>query len=133
MENTFKGAAEILSKNIDFITEECTMWMEEQYPNQKGKSKKELGYSKCSRDLNFILNALVADLNEDSDEHTVRIANTYWLLDKKQIFNIDIELAVHEKMRDIIISYIFKNKEYIKLNTILLFMNKLYITITLVN
>jgi hypothetical protein len=93
------------------------MWMEEQYPNQKGKSKKEVGYSKCSRDLNFILNALVSDLKEDSDQNTVRIANTYWLMDKKQLFNIDIELAVYEKMKDIIINYIFKNKKYPSIQT----------------
>lgn len=112
MESTYNSALNILSKNIDFIIEECTMWMEEQYPNQKGRSKKEVGYSKCSRDLNFILNALAADLKEGNDTNTVKIANTYWLLDKKQLFSIDIELAVYAKMKDIIINYVFKNEHY---------------------
>jgi hypothetical protein len=117
MSDQFTNAYNLLSKNIDFITEECTMWMESQYPNQKIRSKKEVGYSKCSRDLNFIINALISDLKENSDNNIVRVANTYWLQDKRQLFSIEIELAVYEKMIDIVTNYVFKNIIYPSIQT----------------
>ena len=91
--------SQIILENKNVIIENAIAWMKEKYPSRTNN------YNKCIRDLNFMLNAYISDLRDNTDINTKFIGQTFWKGKQRQLKSFEVEIAVH--------NYIF---EYIKQN-----------------
>ena len=80
---------EYIIKNKNQIAEDAVLWMKEQYPSRT------LTPEKCTRDINYLLNAYVTDLNSNSSAQTINIANNFWLNGARQVKKYKTEVKVH--------------------------------------
>lgn len=81
------------------IIDNCVEYIRKEFPYRTTE------YDKCFRDLNYIINAFVHDLNDDSTSNTIYIGNKFWIRDQLQITDKSVEIKVYNRM----IEYIDKN------------------------
>jgi len=90
---------QLILKNKDKIIENAVNWMKENHPNRTSN------YNKCKRDLNFVLDAYISDLENNTDYNVRFIGESFWKGEIRQLKSFKVELAVY----DFIIDYIIKN------------------------
>jgi hypothetical protein len=79
---------EYIIKNKNKIAEDAVSWMSEQYPPNMTPEK-------CTRDVKYLLDAYVTDLNSNNNIQTINIANNFWLNGVRQVKKYKTEIAVH--------------------------------------
>jgi nitroreductase len=88
----------------------CIFYMQTEYPNRTKN------YDKCKRDLGYILDAIVKDVEHNTDTFTRRIANRFWYDGERQIVSYDAEIAVYkfllEKLKNVLSEDKFSKAEH---------------------
>lgn len=67
------AARSVIGANRDFLAAEVTAYVDLTYPDF------QYNRTVCARDVGLILDALMVDLQLDSDEKTIEAANAYWV------------------------------------------------------
>jgi len=83
-------------KNKNILAQDAVLWMTEQYPNRT------ITPEKCIRDIKYVLDAYVVDINSGSSIQTINIGNNFWLNGVRQIKNYKVEIKVHRYLVNII-------------------------------
>lgn len=100
--------AEILVKHKLDIIDNAIKWQKIKFPYRTNN------YSKCERDINFVLDAYIADLSNDTISNVINVGSRYWIGPKRQIQNHESELAVHNFIVEYISSNLLKTDEMIR-------------------
>lgn len=97
------NAQELLSKNIEFIAHETVAWIELQRYKQIGVfDQYQYDSVKCHRDLRFVLNALVQDLEYLGNENTCSVLMEYFDRTGMLLVRQSVELCAYEFVRMLI-------------------------------
>ena len=78
------------------IITEAILWQKLKYP------RRTRDYNKCIRDMEYVIDAYIKDLTDNTSNNIVEIGNKYWTNGIRQINNF----AVEEKIHEYIITYI---------------------------
>lgn len=81
------------------VIAEAISWQKIKYP------RRTKDYNKCIRDMEFVINAYIKDLTNNTSNNIVEVGNKYWSNGIRQIINHDVEEKIHEY----IITYISTN------------------------
>ena len=78
----------IISKNE--LIKDSIAFLRRRYPSRTSN------YNKCIRDLNYVYNAIVADLQQNSSMHTKNVGNKFWYDGKRQIREFTAEFGTYD-------------------------------------
>lgn len=84
--------------NKEKILKQLTSWVKDTHPERTTE------FDKCYRDLNYILDAILNDINFNSAIQTQNIANKFWSRGESVLQSYFVELEVYQKLKDIIVS-----------------------------
>lgn len=84
----------------DQIIKDLVEWIKTEYPNRTSQ------YEKCSRDLSYIITAIVNDIEFNSGIQTQNIANKFWTRGESNLTSLNVELEVYEKLKNYLMEYI---------------------------
>lgn len=70
-------------------------------------------YSKCLRDLNFIYESYIFDLQTHGDWYIKKIGSYFWKGNKRQIVEYSVEVAIHKLLADKLIEILPDHKNHI--------------------
>ena len=106
--NSYPNAVSLLTRNKEFLKEEITAWIATQVA---GNIAPFVGFTydtlKCKRDVGYVIEAYIYDLNNDGTEKTREVAQQYWLGGIAQIDgDRSAEIAAHTRLATIINSNI---------------------------
>ena len=74
------------------IIEACISYMKVNYATRTND------YDKCRRDLTYIMEAFIHDLSNNTISNTIYIANRFWIRNKRQIGDYEVEVALYNYM-----------------------------------
>lgn len=69
----------------------------------------EYDSSKCVRDLNFLLDALIFDIKYDTNQRTCQIMNEFWCSGRRQVRGV-VEKVAYRYLRELVNDFISQNK-----------------------
>ena len=95
----------ILEEKKQEIIAATIEWQKLNFPNRTKH------YDKCERDLNYVLEAYIADIKEGSDYNTSYIGIRFWQGDELQIKQPEVEVAVHNFLVEYITSHYMVDAE----------------------
>ena len=110
----FERATNLMRKNVDFIKDETTAWIDANVEAGTGIwSSFTYNAEKCARDVAIIVNSMATDMTYTGNEQTRRAAQSYWngavsLVDGQQ----DQTVAALNFARDLINDYVLANSQY---------------------
>lgn len=109
-------AINLLTLNKSFIKEEANAWVLKQISSNLSPF---VGYSyntekqlKCKRDIGYLIDAFITDLQGDGNAETIRISRMFHLNDTAQLLNPTQEAAVHTFVKTLIATYVLTNTSY---------------------
>lgn len=88
-----------LIENKSIFINDTVQWQKNNHP------ARTVEYEKCIRDLNFVFDAYVADLTNETINNISYIGSKFWVGKKRQIIQHEVELEVHS----FLIEQILKN------------------------
>lgn len=88
---------EILKSNKDVYVTKCVEFVKENHPNRTTE------HDKCSRDLSYVYDAFVNDIENDTTDYTHNIGSMFWNKGKSQLKDPDTEIKVYSYLLDLII------------------------------
>jgi len=80
--------------NKEYLVDYCIQHLKDHY------SSRTNNYDKCKRDIDYILDALIKDIKNNTQEFTKRVANRFWYDGKRQLRSHDAELSVYKNLLD---------------------------------
>lgn len=83
-----------IENNKTQLAEQALEWMKENYPDRTDTP------DKCTRDINFLLDAYVLDLKNSTSVQTTKIANSFWSGKVRQVKTYNVEFDVHKWIVD---------------------------------
>ena len=86
----------LLIQQRSSIIESCVKYQKRKY------SSRTRDYDKCRRDLNYILEAMLFDVENDTTHNTIYIGNKFWIRNQRQISAYEVELDIYNKVCSII-------------------------------
>ena len=89
-----QDAISYIIANKNKIADDAVAWMLDKYPSRTKTPEK------CKRDINYVLDAYVTDINNDTSVQTINIANNFWHNGIRQIKKYKTELKVHRYIVD---------------------------------
>lgn len=75
------------------IIDAAIVYLETNYPNRTDD------YDRCRRDLKYICQAIDSDMENDTTDFIIRVANQFWQFGDRQIKSYDAEIAVYNFMK----------------------------------
>lgn len=87
------------------IIEECIQYIQTNWP------RRTVEPAKCSRDLEYILDALIKDVEDKTTSNITYVANQFWYNDKRQIKSFDAEFDTYDFMCKILSEKLFTEKD----------------------
>lgn len=81
---------DFINRDRETIIKNAVGWLKYNYPSRTSS------YDKCSRDINFVLDAYVKDIKNRSICNIINVASKYWKDGERQIVDYEAELAVHQ-------------------------------------
>lgn len=78
-----------ITKNKGNIAKEAVNWMKQQYPDRTSHPEK------CLRDIKYLFEAYISDLNDNTTAITTYVGNRFWENGKRQVVSYEAEIAVH--------------------------------------
>lgn len=109
----FPNAYNLLINNIEFLQREAFAWVFEQQRNPETSATFKDTYvvSKCSRDIRYVVNAYLQDLQLGTTNATKTVISNYWYNGALKVSR-NYEKTVHEYLKNIIVNYILKNQPF---------------------
>lgn len=105
-------------KKINFI-DKAMLWQKLNYPTRTND------YNKCVRDLNFVVDAYIDDLTNETINNISYIGSKFWAGGKRQIDQYKIEMKVH----NFLVEEILKEISNIDVAKRLIFLKDIFFTI----
>lgn len=98
---------DMLNENKEKIISALVGYIREKFPYRTTE------YEKCKRDLEFIYDAFVFDLQTGSDWYVKNIGSFFWKGDKRQIVSYEVEIQVHKVLAQKLIELLPDRIDYI--------------------
>ena len=111
----YPNAYQLLLNNKNFIISEVTAFIRNNVENGVAGFSSSLlnptNIEKCKRDCNLMLGAFLHDLQFDLTDATTATVSHYWNSGILQVKQPIVEQSVYEYIKDLILNYIFVNKQ----------------------
>jgi hypothetical protein len=120
----YPNAEARLTNNRAFIIEEASAWIEDQIANAaEGEDFFEYDYNatieaKCRRDIGYILDAILVDVQGGGNADTIRIARTYYRNGVAQLLSPAEESATYTFIKSLVNTYVMTSSTYTPLQVI---------------
>lgn len=95
-------ATDYIIANKDKLASQAVKYVKSNHPNRTKEPKK------CARDIKYMLDAYVSDLNSNTSAKTIYIANNFWKRGQRQVIAHETEIEVHRYIVENIKSNIAK-------------------------
>ena len=110
----------LLNANKEYVKDEVNAWITQQIAS--GSPSMWGGFVhdsiKCERDVGYLFDAFVHDLQFGSNSETIRSARTYWIGERFVGGERAQIVEAYEEMRDIIVTYILTNTAHTSLQSV---------------
>ena len=114
--NSGANTATILAANKEFIKEEANAWVLSQIA---GSVSPFVGYSydlvkqtKCKRDIGYLIDAFIVDLEGGGNAETIRISRMFYLNGDPQLLNPVQEAAVHTFVKNLMVNFVLPQNSF---------------------
>lgn len=114
--NALPNAYNLILANKEFIKREASAYAHRQIAQHQPGWNDAYFITKCGRDLNFILNAYLQDLQLGTDNATRTIISNYWYNGELKVVK-GYEHLVHSFVKDLIVNYVLTNTLFPALQT----------------
>lgn len=109
-------AIALLTANKEFIKEEANAWVLSEIANENvpfaGYSYDSTKQTKCKRDIGYLIDAFITDLQGGGNAETIRISRMFYLNGTAQLLNPTQEAAVHSFVKTLIGNYVLPKTAY---------------------
>lgn len=95
---------ETLRYNKNLIIEKTVSWIKLTYPTRTTE------FEKCSRDISYVIDAWIIDLENNNTLRTHYISNKFWSRGKSQLKSTDVELLAYDYINTLINEYCPSNE-----------------------
>jgi hypothetical protein len=101
---------DVISSNKNFIIDETVAYLEYLNDNKRISIGEIYVYDpeKCVRDLNFLMDAILFDLNYDTNQRTVQIMKEFWCNGRKMVRGVAEQIA-YKFIKDLVSHYVSQN------------------------
>lgn len=97
-----------LIKNKAEIIDKALVWQQTHFPTRTTE------YSKCTRDMSYVIDAYINDLANNSSNSVIYLGSKFWHNGKRQLIDYKSELEIHNYIIDYIQENVVNNIETIQ-------------------
>ncbi len=90
------------------IITDVISWQKVAYP------KRTTEYNKCKQDMEYVIDAYISDLSNNSTTHIITVGNKFWVGNIRQIKSYEVEVAIHNYIILYISKKVISNKEVLQ-------------------
>lgn len=96
----------ILIENKKRLLNNAVSYMKQHHPERTQEPEK------CFRDLGYIIDAFIHDVENNTNTNTIYIGNKFWVRGKRQIVSTEVEFAVYDWIVDFIQNQLMCSEDF---------------------